>query len=63
MRLRLRLDRSRPLIQSEADLKEIYEERANLYQKYADIIINDDEEIAEITVKINEYFSNKWTKS
>lgn len=59
--LKSRIDKSRPLIKEVSDLERIYNERINLYYKYSDIIISNNDDLTKIMEKIDEYLSNKWT--
>jgi shikimate dehydrogenase len=56
----------RPLLNNSKSLEKLYNERIELYRKYADITIsktsyNERETMSKIEVKINEYFNTKWT--
>lgn len=54
--LRGRLDGTRPLAREPGDLDRLYEERAGLYRRYADITVSAGE-IKQIGVIVDEYFS------
>jgi shikimate dehydrogenase len=56
-----KVDNTRPLVKSKEDLKRLYDERIALYNKYADVLIEDSFDIAEITEKIYEYINTKWS--
>lgn len=60
--LKARIKNDRPLVKDENDLLILYNNRIKLYNKYADIIVNGDQDIDdiihELEVKINEYLSN-----
>lgn len=63
--LKQRINNTRPLIKDEESLEEMYKERFTFYQKYCNIIINEDllekeEEylIEDICHEINKYISN-----
>lgn len=53
-----RIDGTRPLIRNAEDLYQTYNERIDLYRKYADITIQEETDIRKITERIYEYFSN-----
>ncbi|MDD4077968.1 MAG: shikimate kinase, partial [Bacilli bacterium] len=55
--LATRLDDTRPLIRSNQDLEQLYEQRINLYRQYADIVVAADE-IDKIGAMLDEYFSD-----
>jgi shikimate kinase len=53
-----RIDNTRPLIKSKADLDKMYLERYDLYKKYSVIRITDVSNIEDIVEKIYEYLNN-----
>lgn len=57
-----RIDDTRPLAKTEAELKTLYSERIPLYKKYADVTVKN-ENPEEIAKKINEYLDTQWSES
>ena len=56
--LKSRIDDTRPLIRSEEDLIKLYNERIDLYKKYADITIESTDNIDLILEKIYEHINH-----
>ena len=56
--LKSRIDDTRPLVKSEQDLEDLYNNRIDLYRRYADIIIEKSEINEELLEKINEIVSD-----
>jgi len=55
--IKKRNDGSRPLFKSPDSLESVYKERKELYLKYSDIIVKEDDTIEEVAKKIYEYFN------
>lgn len=53
-----RIDKTRPLVKSASDLINLYNQRIDLYKKYADITVNSLDSVCDIVDKIYEYINN-----